>query len=368
MTNLGLALFLLLAAIPDSLLARQAAHESVGRRFTALPLASFSSDDGVGYGLRLSIYDYDGKSVPYTWACNMQAFFTSRGKWVHRVTLDFPQLTANQRLTIDFLWDKEKFALFSGDLGDGELDSYSESQITFKQQYPVFTLTWIRTLRLPWKIRIGFYTGHNTITPNANHNTTLERFSPLGHGGGSFYKGQGALRYDTRDNYLNATRGLLEEALVEYGIGKGGSFKGGGFSYEHRHFVPLKEKWVFGYRAFGSTMFGDLPFYELPLLGGSRTVRGLPKARLRGHGRVLINSELRWLGFQVSQRINLDLGGLLFADAGHIFEPADGPSLDNWRAGYGLGLRFYWYSTILRMDYGMTIGNKGLYMKFAHIF
>jgi outer membrane protein assembly factor BamA len=366
--NFGLAALLLLAIIPVSADARQAAHESIGRRFTALPLASFSSDDGVGYGLRFSLYDYNGKSVPYAWACSMQAFFTSKGKWVHRITLDFPQLTANQRLTIDFLYDKENFARFSGNLEDSELDTYSEARKTFNQQYPVFTLTWIRTLHLPWKMRAGLYAGHNTITPNAKSGTTLERFSPLGHSGGSFYKAQAAIQYDTRDNYLNATRGLLEEALVEYGLGNGGSFKGGGISYEHRQFLPLQERWVFAYRALGSTLFGNLPFYELPSLGGSRTVRGLPKARLRGKGRMLINSELRWLGFRVSRRMNLNLGGLIFADAGHIFEPADGPSFGSWRAGYGFGLRFYWYSTILRMDYGLSRGNSGLYMRFAHIF
>ena len=97
-------------------------------------------------------------------------------------------------------------------------------------------------------------------------------------------------------------------------------------------------------------------------------MRGLPKARLRGNGRVLINSELRWLGMQISKRLNLDLGGLVFYDAGHIFNPSEGPSTKNWRGGYGVGVRFYWYSTIVRMDYGFSGGNSGLYMRFAHIF
>ena len=65
-------------------------HETVGRKFTAIPLVNFSSDDGVGYGLRLNLFEYDGTSVPYRRAYSIQAFFTTRGKWAHRQYTDIP--------------------------------------------------------------------------------------------------------------------------------------------------------------------------------------------------------------------------------------------------------------------------------------
>ncbi|MFH1568797.1 MAG: hypothetical protein ABIL09_12435, partial [Gemmatimonadota bacterium] len=55
------ALVLLLAAGPGG---ATAAHEAVGWRPTAIPIVNFSSDDGTGYGLRCSLYEYDGHSIP----------------------------------------------------------------------------------------------------------------------------------------------------------------------------------------------------------------------------------------------------------------------------------------------------------------
>ena len=54
-------------------------YESLGFKPTAIPLLNFSSDDGTGYGLRASLYDYDGKSIPYRRAYSIQAFFTTGG-------------------------------------------------------------------------------------------------------------------------------------------------------------------------------------------------------------------------------------------------------------------------------------------------
>ena len=56
------------------------AYETVGRRFTFLPLSGFSSDDGLGGGFRLAQFDYDGSSVPYVQALSLQAFVTTKGK------------------------------------------------------------------------------------------------------------------------------------------------------------------------------------------------------------------------------------------------------------------------------------------------
>ena len=66
------------------------ACETVGKRFTALPLLNFSSDDGTGYGFRLNLYDYDGRTIPYRRAYSAQAFFSTKGKWVHLLNIDLP--------------------------------------------------------------------------------------------------------------------------------------------------------------------------------------------------------------------------------------------------------------------------------------
>ena len=366
----------LLTGLAPPAAARQRAYQSIGWKPTAIPILNFSSDDGAGYGLRTYLYDYDGESIPYHRAFSAQAFFTTKGKWVHRLQMDTPNFRPGQRLEIELVYEKEEFANYYGELSDAEVDALlgdvnadtRKKRTTFEQAYPKLRIMWIRNLRAPWRLRAEFQAGHSSITPNADAGSILKKLDPLGADGGTLFTAGTSLRYDTRDDYTNGTKGILEEFLIQYGIGGGGDFNGAKLSYEHRHFLPLLDGLVFAHRADADITFGNVPFYEELKLGGSSTVRGLAAARVRGQGRFLANGELRWQGLRLSSRQQIYLGGLLFADVGQIFTRRNGPSLDDWRTGKGAGLRFYWHSTIVRADYGSSGDRTGLYITFSQVF
>ena len=342
-------------------------HETVGWRPTMIPLLNFSSDDGTGYGLRANLFEYDGQSVPYRRKYSAQVFITTKGKWIHRVLVDTPEFRPGRRLEVELVYEKEDFANYYGGLSAEEIARYSRDQRTFRQAFPELKVKWIRTLRFPWRLRIGGRLSHNGIEPNAADGI-LSVLDPLGADGGAFAQFVGSLRYDTRDNYNNATSGVLEELLVDFGIGGGGDYRGATFSFDHRHFHTLGGGLVAANRLRVNWTIGDLPFYEELDMGGSGTVRGLASARDRGEARIVFNGELRWRGLPIWRRQHLYLGLVAFGDVGQIFARDALPTSDGWRRGSGMGLRCHWQSTIVRADYGTSGDRRAIYITFSQVF
>jgi hypothetical protein len=78
---------------------------------------------------------------------------------------------------------------------------------------------------------------------------------------------------------------------------------------------------------------GKVPFYLMPFLGSSRTLRGAPSYRFRGPHAMLLQAEYRWeiwSGFE----------GALFYDAGKVALHRSDLNLDNLESDYGIGFRF----------------------------
>ena len=343
------------------------AYETVGRRFTFLPLAGFSSDDGPGGGFRLTQFDYDGQSVPYSRAIGVQGFFTTKGKWAHQLMADFPQVAPGNRLELIFRYDKEETANFFGDLTDDQLVSYSSDERTFQKIDVYLRIRWIRAITDSWRLQWKFRGGTTFINPHTSRNV-IEMIDPLGSGGGHLVELGAALRYDTRDDYTNSTSGRLDEIGIEWGGGGGGNFNGAELILQHRHFKQIHDRVVFAQRIQGTYNIGNVPFYELPKLGSSKTLRGLSADRFRDEARILLNTELRWLGVRLSQKRHMFAGANVFADIGQVFPNDAMPTADAWRLGVGTGLRFYWYSMVVRADYARSDGDSAIYMRFSQIF
>ncbi|MFH1570833.1 MAG: BamA/TamA family outer membrane protein, partial [Gemmatimonadota bacterium] len=345
-----------------------AAHEAVGWRPTAIPIVNFSSDDGTGYGLRCSLYEYDGHSIPYVRQYSAQAFATTRGKWVHRLLVDWPEVRPGHRVEGELLYEKEDFANYYGGLPDARVEAYSRDQKTFHQASPQLRVLWISRLRGPWQRRLGARLSHTTIEANADSGSLLRDLDPPGRTGGPFAQVEAALRRDTRDDYNDPAAGRLTELTLQYGVGSIGLPGGLTLSLDQQAFRPLSQGLSLALRLRGDAVLGDVPFYEEMEMGGSSTVRGQAASRDRGKGRLLANAEARWRGLALWRQQQIYLGGAAFADVGQIFALGDGPSSSAWRHGLGLGLRLHWQSTIVRADHGWSGGRTGLYITFSQVF
>ena len=348
-------------------------HEATGLRPTAVPLLNFSSDDGVGYGLRANLYEYDGRTVPYLRKYSAQLFFTSRGRWVHHLSIDTPRFHGgDDRFELVLRFEKEAFANFLGSLTDAEARGLSRGQKTFSRSLPWVEARWIRRLgpprpaASPWGVGLGGRLSRAGITPNAEAGNVLSEAAPPGIDGGILGQVNASLRYDTRDDYNDTSTGLLEELLIEYGAGS--DYNGATVRLEHRHFAALLAGLVAAHRITLDWTTGDLPFYEWPEVGGGDTLRGLVRGRDRGGRRVLANGELRWRGVRLSARHSMRLGAVLFADAGRVLGGGALAAPGRWRRGLGLGLRGRWQSMVVRADYGRADGGTGIYLTFDPMF
>jgi outer membrane protein assembly factor BamA len=157
-----------------------------------------------------------------------------------------------------------------------------------------------------------------------------------------------------------ATYGAWNESeLNQYDFGR--------FDAEAAHFFPIfDKKRVFAVRLGVSYVNNDpgnrVPFYFLPYIGGSNTVRGFKEFRFRDENIVFMNAEYRWEAFS-----GLDMA--LFFDAGEVRPDWEQIDLQELKTSYGVGFRFNTYKSVfMRFDIG--IGGEGtqIFFKFGPAF
>lgn len=174
------------------------------------------------------------------------------------------------------------------------------------------------------------------------------------------------LVYDTRDNPLNAHKGVYLDALVKPYVGFGGTGNGAQLKLDARTYRRLGTRFTLAGRLLVGSIIGssvaDTPRDYLFYSGGGGTVRGQPyqslgvyvlspTQRTGGRSFLGISGELR-------TKINSSFGVVGFYDAG--FVGADSlPGKDGaWQAGAGLGLRYYTGIGPIRLDVGFPVSGS----------
>jgi hypothetical protein len=119
--------------------------------------------------------------------------------------------------------------------------------------------------------------------------------------------------------------------------------------FEGLHAFPIfDKKRVFIARVVGQSLDspgGDtVPFYAMPTLGGSTTLRGYREFRFRDKNLFMLNAEYRWEAFS-----GLDMA--LFADWGDVAPTWDELDWRHLKNDFGIGFRFNTFKSVfLRFD------------------
>jgi len=150
-----------------------------------------------------------------------------------------------------------------------------------------------------------------------------------------------------------------------------------------RHYQPLGSRVTVANRLLAQNTTGDAPFYVLGELqttqkpqdglGGSSSVRGLPKDRYAGKGILVSNNEVRWRAADfrlLGRESSLVLSS--FVDAGRVWTGGVDLStaLQDLHAGYGGGARLGLGSSfVVAVDIGhSTQSSAPIYIGLGYMF
>jgi outer membrane protein assembly factor BamA len=184
------------------------------------------------------------------------------------------------------------------------------------------------------------------------------------------------LLYDSRDNMINARKGIF--ANINYRINPeflGSDQKSSSLWTEFRTYLGLSKKrpdkvlafWYTG----NFTLSGTLPYLNLPAIGNDqrqKTGRGYTISRFRGQNLVYGEAELR---LPISKCTNT-LGAVFFLNATTASNKDGGQQLFEYiKPGYGAGIRVLFNKKSrmnIAIDYGKGEQSGGIYFGASEVF
>lgn len=394
-----------------------------------LPFAAYNSDIGFNAGAVAKIFDYDDGSQYPDYKHLFYIDLNASTKRAYNLCLlyDSKYLIQNMRLTAKLNFFTEQMKNFFGFNG---YEAYYDKSLStpdaagyksrafywYEQNSIVANATVRRNFRLEklfWNIGIELRSA-KILSVNIdrinNGKTDKEKLpqtdavpglyekyvqwkiiKPEEKNGGNQLECSVGLQYDSRDHEANPQRGCFSSLYVSYGqsISKRPNYSYLFTNAEHRqYFTLIPRHLTFAYRVgMKIKTAGIVPFFMLPVLGGSGTLRGIIGNRLIGNGVAYSNLELRCIFLRkVIRSNNFYLAFSLFQDAGMIVQryPLEGSSAEareylrqgsNEKPHLSGGIGFYIAMNenfVLSLEYGKAYnpqdGKSGIYLGLDYMF
>jgi hypothetical protein len=355
----------------------QAQRAPRGVEISGIPALNFDADEGLGYGVILQLYGYDGNAATYRWTVQPTVFLTTEGRRDYTVFVDAPSRAGHPWRITGFAGREQQLATPYYGLGNATVyDPALETGGTrYFYRYGRDRLRATVDLQhalghpsLRALVGGGFSTDRIDLTPFDSGTTLIEhdlsnKQPATGH---TNYVRVG-LTWDSRDREIGTHAGTWADVIVQRVDGALGATNDYTRSTATlRHYLPLGDRVTIANRLLVQQVGGDAPFYALTEiqttqksqdgLGGSSTVRGIPKDRYVGKGTLISNNEARWRAadFRLHGReSSIVLSG--FVDAGRVWDDQIdlGSALRDLHAGYGAGVRLAFGSSfVIATDVG----------------
>ncbi len=331
-------------------------------KFEFLPILSYDTDVGFGYGIKTFFLNYLGLNESF----DITLFNSTKGERWYRAVFSLPDFELRQGkiypIAFDVVIDYDKW-IKSSFFGIGYSSSFTNREYYTREPFEVivacsrgFTRTFAGQIGVRLKSIRNF---------NFEDSSRLKALPPVVNcSTAKYFSLFISLRYDTRNSFINPSNGVVIQTEIENSPQFGFTnvaFTRFSFAFQYYRSL-LHPKIIFASRIKLQSLIGnDLPVQVLLPIGGNQTLRGFPQDRFLDKISTVVNCELRL-------PIYWQFGGIAGIDLGRVWHKLSELGFDNWAINPTIGLRFYMDTFIVRLDIGFGKETTGFYFNFGHIF
>lgn len=335
------------------------------KTFEPLPIISYDTDAGFGYGLKAFALNYLGLNESF----DITFFNSTKGERWYRFVFSVPDFELRQRkvfpFSIDLFIDYDKW-ISNSYFGIGNSSKFENREYYTREPIEI-SITGSRSFSQTLVAQIGvkFKSSRNFGFTLSQNPISLINLQPeLNPSSAKYVSFFANLRFDTRNSFINPTRGYFLQAESELSPKLSFTnvrFNRFGFTLQNysKLFYPTT---VLALRLNFQNIYNDkIPIQNLISLGGNQSLRGYPQDRFLDKASAVANAELR---FPIYWRF----GGVAGIDLGRVWNRLSEIGFSNWHINSNFGLRFYFDTFIVRFDLGIGKETSGFYFNFGHIF
>lgn len=339
-------LFLALICIPDTAISQLVTdNDDSDINYSIVPILGYTTDSGLVGGILIQRIDYRNNSGPFFSNTTLDVTGSTLGRW--EASLDHERLSLfgaeiRNHSILEFELDPRSTFYGVGNESSFSTEDFEEGiyylmrdfgSLSFSARKKLFEIS--ENGNLDGLVRISG--SYNSISDRGADTRFVDE-QPTGFDGGWVNKVGIGLVADSRDSEFAPSGG----GRYEIGVNTSGSLTGSGYTFtdyftDFRTYTTTFLDVVIAQRLQLQHTVGDVPFWELAIIGNQKGLRGYALDRFRGDSSVLYMLEARkWL-FSFFED-DIKIGGHIFTDTGRVFSEFDSSSLfDNLKNTWGFG-------------------------------
>ena len=249
----------------------------------------------------------------------------------------------------------DKFFPIGNEFNEKEQAEFEES---YRFNYPRIRLNYLR--RVDKKNYLGLRYWFDDFEMTQTEANGVLAMGDIAGSAGGIITGTGLIyQFDTRDHINYTSEGTFFEGVL-YASEKwmGSDFRHQRIYLDYRKFFTLRPNHILALNAYGRMNFGNTPFDDLALFGGSKRMRGYFEGFYRDNHMAVLQAEYR---FPIYWRFS----GVGFTSFGTVTDKISNIESKYIRPSGGVGLRFMLVpkdKLNLRIDYGIGRNTSGFYL------